>query len=183
MAWSGRTGSGVGGAGAAPADAAVRGRERRYWLIKSEPTSFSFDDLAASPGATTCWDGVRNHQARNYMRDGMRVGDMVLFYHSSTDPVGVAGIAQVARDAYPDTTAFDPADANHDPRSRADDPTWVMVDVRALERFPRLVTLDALRAEPALAKMELLRRGSRLSVQPVTPAEFERVREMGRVGA
>lgn len=153
--------------------------ERRYWLLKSEPTSFSFDHLLAAPGQTTCWDGVRNYQARNFMRDEMRVGDLVLFYHSSVEPAGVAGVAEVVRAAYPDHTAFDPDDPHFDPSSRPDAATWVMVDVRAVERFPRLVTLGTLRSTAALAGMELLRRGSRLSVQPVVEADFELVRRLG----
>ena len=152
---------------------------RRHWLVKSEPESFSFDDLLAAPYRTTCWDGVRNHQARNFMRDGMRVGDLVLFYHSNADPTGVAGIAEVAREAYPDHTAFDPADPHHDPRSRPESPTWLMVDIRAVERFAALVPLDELRATPALSGMELLRRGSRLSVHPVSAEHFALVRAMG----
>ena len=159
--------------------AAGAGGERRYWLVKSEPSAFSFADLLAAPAQTTAWDGVRNYQARNFMRDGMRVGDLVLFYHSNVEPAGVAGVAEVVREAYPDPTAFDPSDPHFDPKSRPEEPAWVMVDVRAVDRFPRPVTLDALRANPALAGMELLRRGSRLSVHPVTRAEFEVVRAMG----
>lgn len=160
------------------ADAAAR----HHWLMKSEPAVFSFDDLLAAPYRTTPWDGVRNYQARNFMRDDMRVGDLVLFYHSNGDPAGVAGIAEVARAAYPDATAFDPAHPQHDPKSRPDAPAWVAVDVRAVERFPTLVPLAALRAQPALAGMELLRRGSRLSVHPVTRAEFVAVRALSRGG-
>jgi predicted RNA-binding protein with PUA-like domain len=151
----------------------------RYWLMKSEPESFSFDDLWRAPKRTTCWDGVRNHQARNFMRDEMRVGDGVLFYHSSADPAGVAGIAEVSRGAYPDPTAFDASDAHYDPKSRADAPTWLMVDVRAVKRFPHFVTLDDLRAEPGLADMQALRRGNRLSITPVTPAEWALVCRLG----
>ena len=153
---------------------------RRHWLLKSEPDSFSFDDLMAAPDRTTCWDGVRNYQARNFMRDDMKSGDLVLFYHSGAEPPGVAGIAEVAREAYADHTAFDPRDPHHDPRSRADAPTWMMVDVRAVEGFPSLVTLTELRATPGLERMTLLQKGSRLSVQPVTPAEFQIVRALGR---
>ena len=156
--------------------------ERRHWLVKSEPDVFSFDDLMAAPGRTTCWDGVRNYQARNFMRDDMKVGDRVLFYHSGAEPPGVAGVAEVARAAYPDHSALDPADPHYDPKSRADAPTWMMVDVRAVERFPRLVTLAELRATPGLEGMVLLQRGSRLSVQPVRPEEFEIVRRMGLAG-
>jgi predicted RNA-binding protein with PUA-like domain len=151
-------------------------RKRQYWLVKSEPSTFSFADLLASPGRTTCWDGVRNYQARNLMRDGMRVGDRVLFYHSSTEPAAVVGVCEVVREAYPDPTQFDPKSEYFDPKSRADDPTWLMVDLRALEQFPAPLTLSELRDAPALAGMELLRRGSRLSVQPVTAEQFATVR-------
>ena len=154
--------------------------ERRYWLVKSEPEAFSWDDLTASAGRTTCWDGVRNFQARNFMRDGMRRGDLVLFYHSNAEPPAAMGICEVVREAYPDHTAFDRADAHFDPKSRRDEPTWMMVDLRAHERFERPVTLPALRAEPALAGMELLKRGSRLSVQPVEAVHWEIVTRMGR---
>jgi predicted RNA-binding protein with PUA-like domain len=156
--------------------------DRRYWLLKSEPAVFSFDDLWAAPKRTTGWDGVRNHQARNFMRDDMRVGDGVLFYHSGAEPPGVAGLAEVARAAYPDPTALDPAHDHFDPKSRADAPTWLQVDVRAVERFPRLLALPELRAIPELAGMELLRRGSRLSVQPVRPEEWAAVCSAGRRG-
>ena len=155
-------------------------RPRRYWLVKSEPDAYSFDDLWAAPNRTTCWDGVRNYQARNLMRDEMKLGDGVLFYHSSTEPAAVMGTAEVVREAYPDHTALDPADPHFDPKSRADAPTWMMVDVRATERFARPVTLAELRAEPALASMALLQRGSRLSVQPVRAEEWEAVCALGR---
>ena len=153
--------------------------ERHYWLVKSEPNAFSFDDLVASPQKTTCWDGVRNYQARNFMRDGMKTGDLVLFYHSSADPTAVVGVARVVREAYPDPTAFDRRDPHFDPRSKPDAPTWVMVDVQAVERFTQPVTLAALRGVKGLEKMALLQRGSRLSVQPVTAREFEIVRKLG----
>jgi predicted RNA-binding protein with PUA-like domain len=151
----------------------------RHWLVKSEPDVFSFDDLWRAPRRTTSWEGVRNYQARNYMRDGMGVGDRVLFYHSSTEPTGVAGACEVARAAYPDPTAFDPKSEYHDARSRADAPAWITVDIRAVERFARLVTLAELRATPGLEKMVLLQKGSRLSVTPVTPEEFAIVHALG----
>jgi predicted RNA-binding protein with PUA-like domain len=157
-------------------------RPRRFWLMKSEPDVFGFDDLLAAPGRTTSWEGVRNYQARNFMRDEMAVGDRVLYYHSNAEPAGVAGIAEVARAAYPDPTAFDPASAYHDPKSDPADPVWLMVDVRAVEGFPRVVTLAELRAEPALAEMVALRRGNRLSVTPVTAAEWKAVCRLGRAG-
>jgi predicted RNA-binding protein with PUA-like domain len=152
---------------------------RRYWLVKSEPDAFSFDDLMASPDRTTCWDGVRNYQARNTMRDDMKRGDLVLFYHSSTEPAAIVGIAEVVREAYPDHTAFDEEDPHFDPKSRRDAPTWVMVDLRAVERLARPITLAELRGLPGLEKMTLLQKGSRLSVQPVTAKEWEIVYRRG----
>lgn len=155
-----------------------RSREPRAWLMKSEPSVFSIDDLAKAPAATTSWDGVRNYQARNLLRDEMRPGDRVLFYHSSAEPAGVAGVAEIVRDAYPDPTQFDPKSKYHDPDSPRDAPRWLCVDVRLVERFPALVTLGQIRAEPSLAAMDLLRRGNRLSVQPVRPEEFAAVLEL-----
>ena len=147
--------------------------KRRYWLFKSEPDAFSFDDLWKAKGRKTLWDGVRNYQARNLLRDEIAVGDGVLYYHSSCKPPGVAGVAQVVRAGYPDPTQFDPADSHHDPKSDPDDPRWFVVDIRAVERGQRFVPLDELRAEARLADMSLLRRGNRLSVQPVTAAEWK----------
>ncbi|MGH7205385.1 MAG: EVE domain-containing protein [Nitrospiraceae bacterium] len=145
--------------------------ESRYWLMKSEPSAFSIVDLVRAPGQTTCWDGVRNYQARNYMRQ-MKVGDQVLFYHSNADPPAVVGIAEVVREAYPDHTAFDKKDKHFDPKSNPANPTWDMVDIKVVRKFPRPLSLDSLRKQPGLKKMELLRQGSRLSVQPVRPQEW-----------
>lgn len=156
-------------------------RARRYWLVKSEPDTFSFDDLLARPNRTTGWDGVRNYQARNYMRDDMKLGDLVLFYHSSTDPAAIVGIAEVVREGYLDDTAFDRKDPHFDPKSKRDAPTWMMVDLRAREALPRPVTLAELRGVKGLEKMVLLQKGSRLSVQPVTEQEFEIVRRLAAV--
>lgn len=150
-------------------------RTRRHWLVKSEPDVFSFDDLLASPERTTCWDGVRNYQARNSMRDDMKVGDLVFFYHSNADPTAIVGICEVAREAYPDDTALDPTHPHFDAKSSAAAPTWVMVDIRALEPLPRALSLDELREVKGLQKMVLLQKGSRLSVQPVTAAEWRSV--------
>jgi predicted RNA-binding protein with PUA-like domain len=146
-----------------------------YWLLKSEPDCFSIADLMACPKRTTYWDGVRNYQARNFMRDGMKVGDRVLFYHSSCDPPGVAGLAVIAREAYPDFTAWDKTNDHFDPKASEENPIWLMVDVKFEEAFTELVPINALRDVPALKNMELLRKGSRLSVQPVTAAEFDAV--------
>lgn len=154
--------------------------EVRYWLLKSEPEVFSFADLMAAPKRTTGWDGVRNYQARLYLRDGMRVGDLVLYYHSNATPSGVAGVAKVVREAYPDPTQFDPKSEYFEPKATKAAPVWVQVDVQAVEPFQRLVPLDELKADPALAGMEVTRAGSRLSVQVVSQAHFERVVQLAR---
>jgi predicted RNA-binding protein with PUA-like domain len=143
----------------------------QHWLIKSEPSVFAIQDLARAPRKTTSWEGVRNYQARNFLR-AMRQGDQCLFYHSNADPPGVAGVVEVVREAYPDATAWDPRSPYHDPRASPDNPVWSMVDVRLVEILGREIPLDELRGVKSLAGMELLRRGSRLSVQPVTAAEF-----------
>jgi len=144
-----------------------------HWLVKSEPDVFSFADLLKAPKKTTCWDGVRNYQARNTLRDQMKQGDRVFYYHSNAEPSGIAGICEVVREGYPDHTAFDPTDPHFDPKSRRDEPTWYMVDVRAVAAFPRHVTLAELKGVKGLEKMALVQRGSRLSVQPVTRKEWE----------
>lgn len=147
---------------------------RHYWLMKSEPSVFSIDDLASSSTRTTCWDGVRNYQARNFMRR-MRLGDQVLFYHSNADPPAVAGIAEVVREAYADPTQFDRRHKHYDAASDPSSPRWEMVDIKFVRKFPQSLTLDQLRKESRLKGMELLRKGSRLSVQPVTAAEWEHI--------
>jgi len=152
--------------------------QRRYWLLKTEPGTFSFDDLWNAPGRTAYWDGVRNYQARNLLRDGMNKGDLVFIYHSSTDPTGIVGIAEVTRSGYPDHTAFAKADPHYDPKSDPASPTWFMVDVKAVRKLPEIITLDALRQLPALDKMVLLKRGSRLSVQPVSAEEWSAIMSM-----
>ena len=150
----------------------------RYWLMKSEPSVFSIDDLSRAPKQTTSWDGVRNYQARNLLREAQQ-GDGVLFYHSSADPPAAVGTATIARAAYPDETQFDPKSDHYDRASKKDDPRWFVVDVKFDQKFARPVTLPELRANPALAGMVLLRKGSRLSVQPVTAAEWKVVCKMG----
>lgn len=152
---------------------------RQYWLMKSEPDVFSVDDLAASPNRTTSWDGVRNYQARNFMR-AMKVGDQVLFYHSNAKPPSVVGIAEVVRTAYPDATQFDPRDPHYDPASMPEQPRWDLVDIRFMYKFAAPLSLDLLRGQPGLKGMELLRKGSRLSVQPVRKAEWNQVVRLGR---
>jgi len=147
-----------------------------YWLVKSEHETFSFNDLLASPKKTTHWDGVRNFAARNHLR-AMRAGDLVFFYHSSAKPAAIVGVAEVAREAYPDASAFDSADSHFDPKSKRDDPTWFMVDIRAVEALPRPVTLDEVKQTKGLENMALVRLG-RLSVQPVTAREYETIRKL-----
>jgi predicted RNA-binding protein with PUA-like domain len=149
--------------------------ERRYWLMKSEPGAYSIDDLARD--GETCWDGVRNYQARNFMRDDMRAGDGVLFYHSNADPPGVVGVATVSREGYPDHTARDLKSGHYDEKATDDDPRWFMVDIRFVRKLPRIVPLDDLKAEKSLEGMVVTTR-SRLSVQPVEKTHFERVLQM-----
>jgi predicted RNA-binding protein with PUA-like domain len=144
----------------------------RYWLMKSEPSEFSIDDLVAAPKQTTAWFGVRNYQARNFMRDDMKLSDPVLFYHSSCPEPGVAGIAEVARLAYGDETQFDRKSPYYDPKSTRENPRWLHVEVK-LVRKTRLISLAELRSHPQLADMVILRRGNRLSITPVEPAEWE----------
>ena len=149
-----------------------------YWLMKSEPSVFSIDDLKRE--GQTCWDGVRNYQARNFMRDQMKLSDRVLFYHSNATPTGVAGIAEIVREAYPDHTAFDPADPHYDPKSDPNAPTWVMVDIGYVATFPSFVTLDEIKAEPGLAGIVVAQKGSRLSVQPVSEEHFKFLCMLGK---
>ena len=151
------------------------GAKMRHWLVKSEPETFSWNDLWKAPRRTTGWDGVRNYQARNMLRDEMKKGDLVFFYHSSTDPNAIVGICEVAREGYPDPSQFDRASKYFDPKSDPDEPRWYMVDLRARERLVRPVTLAELRGAPGLEGMTLLKKGSRLSVQPVTPDEWNAV--------
>ena len=152
-----------------------------YWLFKSEPDCFSYADLEAAPGRTTGWDGIRNFQARNFLRDRVRAGDGVLYYHSNADPPAVVGIAEVVEDGHPDPTAFDPAADHHDPKSDPANPTWFQVSIRAVRPVDPPLGLPRLREEAGLAGMELLRKGSRLSVQPVSPAEWDVVLRLAAV--
>jgi predicted RNA-binding protein with PUA-like domain len=158
-------------------------RSLGFWLVKTEPECFSIHDLAASPRQTTCWSGVRNFQARNYLRDGMKMGDQVLFYHSNADPPAIVGLAVVVREAYPDFTAWDAADDHYDPKATPENPIWQMVDIQFKEAFPHPLGLAELRHVAGLKKMELLRKGSRLSVQPVSAAEFEIVLQLAHAPA
>jgi predicted RNA-binding protein with PUA-like domain len=151
--------------------------ERRYWLVKTEPDIFSFDDLLRRHGRTTCWDGVRNFAARNFLRDGMKMGDRVFFYHSMSEPQMIVGECEVAREGYVDHTAFDPKHRHFDPGSKPDNPQWFMVDLRAVAQYTKPVTLEQIKRRPTLAKMNLLRVG-RLSVTPVAEAEYKIIRGM-----
>lgn len=149
----------------------------RYWLMKSEPDVFGIDDLRRKGKRGTHWDGVRNYQARNFMRE-MQLGDKAFFYHSNTREPGIVGVMEIVREAYPDHTAFDPEDPHFDPKSNPDKPRWYMVDVAYVEQFPRTISLDALRMNRALDGMLILRRGNRLSVTPITPDEWKAVMKM-----
>lgn len=152
---------------------------QQYWLMKSEPDECSIDDAMAAPDRTVPWTGVRNYQARNFMRDTMRMGDGVLFYHSSCPEPGIAGIARVASGTRPDPTQFDPSSPYFDAASRPEAPRWLLLDVQAV-RKTRLISLAELRVEPALADMLLLRRGNRLSITPVDPVHWQRILDMAR---
>ena len=145
-----------------------------YWLMKSEPDAFSIDDLIACPKKTEHWDGIRNYQARNMMRDEMKKGDLIFFYHSNANPIGIVGIAKVAKEAYPDFTAFDPNAKYYDPKNDPDKPRWFMVDVKFVRKLKRVITLSELKEHvDALGDMALLRKGNRLSINPVTEEQWE----------
>jgi predicted RNA-binding protein with PUA-like domain len=156
---------------------ATKKTARSYWLLKSEPDCYGIDDLERD--GRTGWDGVRNYQARNLMRDEMKVGDHALFYHSSADPTGVAGVAEIVGLARPDETALDPKNDHYDPKATKDDPIWLLVDVGFVATFPSFVTLEALRKEKRLEGMMVLARGSRLSVQPVSKDHYLTICELG----
>ena len=153
-------------------------RARRYWLMKCEPEAYTIEDLERD--GTTTWEGVRNFQARNSMRDDMKKGDGVLFYASNAEPSGVSGVAEVSKPGYPDPYAFQEGHKYHDPKSDPDNPTWYMVDIRFVERFPEVIPLSTLKETPGLENMVVNQKGSRLSVQPVTKQEFDIVRRLGR---
>ena len=147
-----------------------------YWLFKSEPSSYSIDDLAKDK--QTCWDGVRNYQARNFIRDAMKKGDKVLFYHSNTDPMAVVGVCEIVKEAYADYTAFDPDSHYYDPKSKKDNPAWMMVDIKFLKKLKNPVTLASMKDNPKLKNFRLLQRGNRLSVFPVDKSEFDEILSM-----
>ena len=148
----------------------------KHWLFKSEPDVYSIDDLARD--GSTYWEGVRNYQARNFMRDEMKIGDLVLYYHSNTKPPGVVGVARISKESYPDVVQFDAEHKYYDPKSNPDDPRWLMVDIEYVGTFEGTVTLEKLKADEALDGMLVIRRGQRLSVQPVEARHFERVCEL-----
>ncbi|MDB5390311.1 MAG: hypothetical protein JWM11_5957 [Planctomycetaceae bacterium] len=152
-----------------------------YWLFKSEPSAFSIQDLAHAKNSTYYWDGVRNYQARNYLRDTIKLGDRVLFYHSNADPIAIVGTAEVVKAGYPDHTAFDSTHRYFDPKSKSEVPTWYMVDIRLIQEFPQPITRDQLRETTATSTMQVLKRGMRLSIQPVTKAEWLAVHELAGV--
>lgn len=143
----------------------------KYWLMKSEPSAYSIDDLVKDK--KTHWDGVRNYQARNFMRDEMKIGDKVLFYHSNAKPTGVVGVCEIVKEGYPDFTAFDPEDKHFDPKSKTDKPTWMMIDIKLIEKLSRIVTLEEIKENSKLQNMKLVKRGNRLSVMPVEKKEFD----------
>ncbi|GAB6141110.1 EVE domain-containing protein [Methylosoma difficile] len=149
-----------------------------YWLMKSEPDTFGIDDLANRPQQTEHWDGVRNYQARNMMRDEMKLGDQVFFYHSNCDEPGIVGLMEIVKEGYPDHTAFDPDDKHFDPKSHPDKPTWIMVEVKYIRHLSRNITLKELKEKTELADLALVRRGNRLSIMPVTAEQWQLILAM-----
>jgi predicted RNA-binding protein with PUA-like domain len=148
---------------------------KRYWLVKSEPGVFSVSDLKVSENKTTFWDGVRNYQARNYLRDEMKIGDEVLFYHSNTVPAAVVGYCKIVKEGYPDHTAFEKESAHYDPKSDPHKPVWFMIDIKLIKEFKTAVTLEEIKGNPKLQNMKLVQRGNRLSVMPVSKEEFDEI--------
>jgi predicted RNA-binding protein with PUA-like domain len=153
---------------------------KKYWLVKSEPEVFSLEDLKKSKNQTTCWDGVRNYQARNYLRDEMKKGDGVLFYHSNTDPMGIFGACEITKEGYPDHTQFDPVSHHYFPSADPKNPVWFMVDIKLVEMFKKPVTVQDIKANPRLKNMRLIQRGNRLSVMPIEKDEWDEVIKMSR---
>lgn len=152
---------------------------KRYWLFKSEPNAYSFDDLMNEADGWAEWDGVRNYQARNFMRDDMKVGDQILFYHSNAKPMAVVGLASVVREGYDDFHGLDPNDQHYEPKATSENPIWSMVDIRGERPLARPVTLAEIKENPNLKDMLLIRKGMRLSIQPVTKEEFDEVVKVG----
>lgn len=150
-----------------------------YWLMKSEPSCFSIDELSKRPHQTAPWDGVRNYQARNFMRDSMQIGDLAFFYHSSCNPPGIVGTVEIVSDAYPDHTALDPNSDHFDPKSTLENPRWFMVDVHLKQKYPSIISIETLRHYPELEEMRVLQRGNRLSITPVTKHEWDFINHLG----
>ncbi|GGZ50974.1 EVE domain-containing protein [Paraglaciecola chathamensis] len=153
----------------------------QYWLFKTEPDAFSIDDLAARPNQTEHWDGIRNYQARNFLRDQVKQGDKVFIYHSSCKEVGIAGLAEVVKEAYPDHTQFDPESHYYDPKSSPENPRWVMVDVTFIEKFPDVLALKKIKTMPEISEVGLVKKGHRLSIMPVNEQEFSALLAAARV--
>ncbi len=151
----------------------------KFWLVKSEPDVFSWNDLKKSKNQTTFWDGVRNYQARNFLRDEMKLGDLVLFYHSNSDPLAVMGVCEVVKEGYPDHTQFDPENIHYDEKANPQNPTWFMVDLKLKFEFKKPVTLEQIKTNTKLKEMKLVQKGNRLSVMPLTKAEFDEIVKMG----
>lgn len=154
---------------------------KKYWLVKSEPSCFSIDDLAKCKNKTTYWDGVRNYQARNFMRDEMKLGDYVLFYHSNAKPNAIVGVCKIVKEGYTDFTAFDPEDEHYDPKSKPESPAWIMVDIKLIKKFKSQVALSDIKENSKLQEMRLVQRGNRLSVMPVNKKEFDTIIKMGGI--
>lgn len=147
----------------------------KYWLMKSEPETFGIDHLRAANNQTHCWDGVRNYQARNFMRDSMQLGDLVFFYHSNCKVPGIVGIAEIVSESYPDHTAFDPESKYYDPKASPNNPRWFMRDIKFIKKFDNIISISELRAKPNLSAMVVLRAGNRLSISPVTADEWQEI--------
>jgi len=152
---------------------------KKYWLFKSEPSEFSWEDLKKCKNQTIFWDGVRNYQARNFLRDEVKKGDGVLFYQSSTEPLTVVGNCEVVKEGYPDHTQFDSKNDHYDPKADKNNPTWFMVDIKLKKEFNKSVNLDSIKTNPKLKNMKLIQRGQRLSIQPVTKDEWDEILKMG----
>lgn len=152
---------------------------KKYWLFKSEPKAFSIEDLKNSKNQTTFWDGVRNYQARNFLRDEIKKGDLVIFYHSNCEPPAAVGICEVVKEGYPDFTAFDPDSKHYDPKSEPQNPIWFMVDIKLIKEFSKPVSLSEIKSNKKLKNMKLVQRGNRLSVLPITKDEFDEIVKMG----
>jgi len=159
-------------------DGKEKSNMKNYWLVKSEPSTFSLSDLKKSKNQTTHWDGIRNFQARNFLK-AMKKDDGVLFYHSSAEPLAVMGYCEVVKEGYPDNTQFDPENIHFDPKAKKDNPTWFMVDIKFVKEFKNPVTLDEIKANPKLKNMKLIQRGQRLSIQPITKDEWDEILKMG----